>query len=157
MACRLFAIIWKKAGILLIEPMQTYFSAVGNLNQNTRTTKIIRIYILRCYLQNDCHFVKPRLCERLYPYPAQYIFNWLIKRKTPCPKFLMLIPFEKPVLSTTSMKSHLTIPFTCVIMIQFLVHTSTKDWLMKIMSTQLMPPTMGIILCYVAITNLQFY
>ena len=39
----------------------------------------------------------------------------------------------------------------------FLVHTSTKDWVMKIMSTQLMPPAMGIILCYVAITNLKFY
>ena len=39
MACRLFAIIWKKAGILLIEPMRTYFRAFGNLKQNTKTTK----------------------------------------------------------------------------------------------------------------------
>ena len=39
MACRLFAIIWKKAGILLIAPMRTILSDFGNLNQNTTTTK----------------------------------------------------------------------------------------------------------------------
>ena len=38
-----------------------------------------------------------------------------------------------------------------------LVPTSTKDCLMKIMSTQLMPTIMGRILCYVAITSLKFY
>ena len=51
MACRLFAIIWKKAGTLLIAPMRTNFSDFGNLNQNTTTQKIVRIYILKCYLQ----------------------------------------------------------------------------------------------------------
>ena len=87
MACRLFAIIWQKAGILLIEPMRTYFSAFGNLNQNTTTTKIVRIYILKCYLQNDCHFVKPRLCEDYIPtQPNIFLINWL-KEKRHAPSF----------------------------------------------------------------------
>ena len=72
MACRLFAIIWKKAGILLIAPMRTNFSAFGNLNQNTTTTKLVRIYILKCYLQND--ILSSLGCVK-DPHPAQYIFN----------------------------------------------------------------------------------
>ena len=45
----------KKAGILLIATVLTNFRAFGNSNQTTTTT-IVRIYILECYLQNDCHF-----------------------------------------------------------------------------------------------------
>ena len=43
MACRVFAIIWKKAGILLIATMLTNFSAFGNLNQNTTTKNSLDI------------------------------------------------------------------------------------------------------------------
>ena len=44
MAFRLFAIIWKKAGILLIATMLTNFSAFGNSNQNTTTKNSQDIY-----------------------------------------------------------------------------------------------------------------
>ena len=44
MACRLFAIIWKKAGILLIAPMRTNVSAFGNLNQDATTKNSQDIY-----------------------------------------------------------------------------------------------------------------
>ena len=44
MACRLLAIIWKKASILLIATMLTNFSAFGNSNQNTTTKNSQDIY-----------------------------------------------------------------------------------------------------------------
>ena len=44
MACRLIAIIWKKAGILLIATVLTNFSAFENSNQTTTTKNSQDIY-----------------------------------------------------------------------------------------------------------------